>query len=379
MKLPDFTLKEKLLVALLTPVFLLFSFFSTIYTLDYFNTDTTEDNQEAKTPIEFDPEPVTDEYSNFLLLGYGGAGHPGGTLSDAIALIHVQPKNQTVYVISIPRDVWVAIPVRSDANQFVKINEAYAAGVNDNMFPLRQPQFRGEHGGGNMSKEAVSKVVGMDIDYFAAVSFDSFKAIIDKLGEINVSVPVTFDDYFYPVKGRENETCGKSQEEIAELSRKLSGFQLEKQFECRYEHLHFDAGEQSMDGETALKFVRSRHSVSHGGDFARHQRQQAVLEGVRKKLISMDAVKNAEDLAEKFGKLITTDIELKDVSNLIEVFNGIGNYKVLNVYLNEENVFDSSRSSAGQFILVPKAGVGNFEKVHNYLNAQLKSKSSSTE
>lgn len=306
-----------------------------------------------------------------VLLGYGGAGHPGGTLSDVIMVARIDPEKKKVYLISVPRDIWIDLPLRSDSKEFYKINFAHAIGMDDERYPLKEPLYKGEHGGGEMAKYAVGEVIGLPVKYYLGVDFGNFEAAIDELGGIEVEVPVTFDDYFYPVKGLENEPCGKSPEEIAQLTIELSGFELEKLFECRYEHLHFNAGNNEMDGVSVLKFVRSRHSEQHGGDFARSQRQQTVLEGIRDKVLSLEALDDIPGFFKQFSGMIKTDLA---VDMIVEVSKALGNpyeYEVANIGLSDENVLVSSRSNDGQFILIPKEGVGLWSGVHEYVRAQL--------
>ena len=56
-----------------------------------------------------------------LLLGYGGAGHQGGYLSDVIHIVHLDFAKQKTALISIPRDLWVSLPNGTER----KINAAY--------------------------------------------------------------------------------------------------------------------------------------------------------------------------------------------------------------------------------------------------------------
>ncbi len=306
-----------------------------------------------------------------VLLGYGGAGHEGGGLTDAINVIYLDPKKKQIAIIAIPRDIWVEIPVRSDIKETHKINFAFAIGNDDNKYPLKEPQYTGEHGGGEMAKVLVSKVIGIPIKYYVAVSFDNFKKVIDSLNGIEVVVKTGFDDYFYPIAGKENESCGKSGAEIASLSATLSGFILEKQFTCRYEHLHFDAGAQTMDGEAALKFVRSRHSEQHGGDYARGERQQVVLNGIKNKLLTLDALSNPDQLFEQLIGLVQTDVDLSVIKTAIEAYGQPQEYSITKINLSADNVFKESFSGDKQFILVPKEGFENWQAVHKFIQDQL--------
>ena len=102
------------------------------------------------------PTPIVDtpDTFNILLLGYGGAGHSGGGLTDSITLANVDTKEKTATLVSIPRDLWIALPVDYDNKQNYKINAAYAIGGDDNKYPNKKPVYQGEDGGGELAKYA---------------------------------------------------------------------------------------------------------------------------------------------------------------------------------------------------------------------------------
>jgi polyisoprenyl-teichoic acid--peptidoglycan teichoic acid transferase len=360
--------KKIILVTGIILAFLASAFFS--YRILSQNKHQSDENQTANVLQTVEEEIVptsTDKLVSFLLLGYGGAGHDGGALSDVMMDVIVNLTKKQVTLLSIPRDLWVLIPVRSDEKIGKKINAAYAIGLDDRNYPLKENQYKGKMGGGEMAKNVVGSVTSIKPDYFAAVDFASFKNVIDLLGGVKVDIPKTFDDYFYPVKGLENETCGKTGEEIAKLHQDYSGFELEKQFECRYEHLHFDKGFVEVDGTTALKYVRSRHSSQDGGDFARSMRQKALLMGVSEKLISLSAVKKSPEIYKEFQNLVTTDLTSGLFNEMVALLGSVSEYKVEYVGLTEDNVLTSSKSSDGQFILIPKEGIGAWNGVKKFV------------
>lgn len=324
--------------------------------------------ERAQAHTQTKPEKTT---FNILLLGYGGGGHSGGGLSDALVLANVNTVTKKVNLIAIPRDTWVPLPVRSDLNQSFKINAAFAIGNDDQGYPLKQPEYKGPNGGGKMAKYAVKEVTGVEVDYYAAIDFSSFERAIDVLGGVNVDVPVAFNDNFYPIKGLENELCGMSPERITEVHALYSGFELEKQFTCRYENLHFNKGVQMMDGVTALKFIRSRHSDQHGGDFARGERQQAVLTAVRNKLISLSALNKIDEFFTEFSSLIKTDIGEADIVEILSHTGDPLDYSPNNINIDTNNLLQNSTSSDGQYILIPKAGEENWSQIHKYLENEL--------
>jgi anionic cell wall polymer biosynthesis LytR-Cps2A-Psr (LCP) family protein len=201
--------------------------------------------------------------------------------------------------------------------------------------------------------------------------FQGLRKVINELDGIEVDVPVAFNDYFYPVKGLENEICGKSAAEIDRLHQTYSGFNLEKQFECRYEHLKFDKGVQKMDGKTALKFVRSRHSSEHGGDFARSQRQKALLLGVKNKIISIGAIPKADQLFGQLKQMFKTDIEGGVIKEFVKKYPDLSDYKIKEIQLTTENVLQNANGPSGQYILIPKDGDADWAGTKNYILRQL--------
>ena len=175
-------------------------------------------SKENGTKLEVTPTvtPTPDPLAAYsiLLLGYGGGTHEGGLLTDSIMLAQVAPHDEEVTLISIPRDLWAPILINGDESQNKKINEAYAIGSDDKKYPNKKAEFTGDAGGGEMAKYVVEQVTGIKPDYFAAIDFDGFVKIIDKLGGVDVKVARTFDDPYYPIEANINDTCGKTEDDI---------------------------------------------------------------------------------------------------------------------------------------------------------------------
>ena len=314
-------------------------------------------------------QPTTKEGVNILLLGYGGEGHSGSTLADSIILINVDPVKKLVKVISIPRDLYIDIPIDWNTKQGYKINAAYSIGVSDTQYPNKKPEYKGTNGGGNLAKAVVGEVAGLTVDYYIAVDFSKYKEIIDLLGGINVSVPITFTDNFYPIKGLENETCGFTADQITDFHTRYSDFDLEKQFTCRYEKLHFEKGIVKMNGGTALKFVRSRHSEESGGDFNRSERQHAVLSAIKDKVISLGILSSGNAIYQSLAQSVTTDIKTGSIEEFLKPLGNILEYKVINIYLTDQNLLNNTKAPNGAYILVPKEGLNNYSGIQKYLNS----------
>jgi len=311
------------------------------------------------------PDPLA-PYS-ILLMGYGGGNHEGGLLTDSMMVAKIDPRNEEVSLISIPRDLWVAIPTNGDETENKKINEAYAIGASDKKYPNKKIEFTGEAGGGELAKYVVGQVVGFKIDYFAALDFDGFVKIIDILGGIDIKIARTFDDPFYPLETNITDTCGKTDEEMKALEATMSGEKLEQQYTCRYETLHFETGIQHMDGTTALKFARSRHSTTDGGDFNRAARQRLVITAVRDKVINIGFIPKIIPTINTLTKHITTDINFTKMNELVGKLPEISKYKIIPIALTDQNVLINTKANTGQFILSPKMGENNWSEVRQYI------------
>jgi anionic cell wall polymer biosynthesis LytR-Cps2A-Psr (LCP) family protein len=321
------------------------------------------------------PTPTPDPLGPFsvLLLGYGGLQHEGGFLTDTIIVAYVQPKKHTVNLISLPRDMWLDLPITATGTVPHKINAAYAIGRDDKRFSQKPDIYKGKGGGGSLAKYAASYVVGFPIDYFIAISFTGFEKSIQVLGGVDVNVPHTFDDFLYPNVDEEKNNCGKTDEEVEAVTATLSGTLLEKEFPCRYEHLHFEQGVWHMDGTTALKFARSRKSETYGGDFNRSLRQLALLNAVKDKVISLNFIPKAFPFIQTLTSDMQTDISSSVISQKLNILSDISSYSVKTISINENNVLEESTSDDGQYILLPKLSESGWKSVRDYINDKITS------
>lgn len=218
----------------------------------------------------------TNGRTNFIVLGLGGPKSEPSSLTDTQQFFSYDHNRKRHLLLSIPRDIWLS-------NIEIKINSAYSYG---NIL---------EGTGIDLTKKYITEITGEPVDYSLMVSFDGFVQLIDVLGGIDVNVERTFTDPEYPTKGRENDPCGG-----------------DVKFRCRWETITFEKGRHHFNGETALKFVRSRHARGdEGTDFARAARQQKVMLAVKNKVLSPSVFLNPVKLEQLFrltGEVLETDI-----------------------------------------------------------------------
>jgi len=277
-----------------------------------------------------------DKKINILILGEGGKGHTGATLSDMIVFSSFSQKGSVF--ISVPRDLWYG-PWQT------KINAVY---------------FYGEKKGDGFSytKKIMEDILGERIDRILIVDFEAFKEVVDLVGGIEVEVERAFDDFYYPISGKENDLCDG-----------------DPKFSCRYEHLHFDKGLQHMNGERALKFVRSRYAEGEEGtDQARSYRQQKVIKALKSKLVSPQVLlsfRKISGLWQIFQKRLKSDLSQSDFIALfrILIFPKARNFKTF-VLDGEEGLFYHPKTHpSGQWVLVPRDE--SFERTHLFIDCLL--------
>lgn len=342
-----------------------------------------------------DPFGAVDGKVNILLLGNAGGTHAGPELTDSIIVASYDLETSKVTLISIPRDFWLD-------NIGAKINAAYEIGQRDGM-------------GLNYAEGKIGEVLRIPIQYGVRVNFSGFAKAVDTVEGIEVMVAKTFDDVNFPIEGKEEELCDYKEED-----RDLSDEDIKKlsfptiyppdlwysslpnplpsgrykilidptgviatdsskiRFDCRFEHIHFDKGKVIMDGETALKFVRSRSGTNgEGSDFARSKRQQLVLQSFREKVLSLQILVNPSKITSlilNFGDSVETDIpneRFLDFYKLIKntkkvesvVLGNLGNGKSI-------LVTPPPQDYGGAFVLIPKDN--NPDEIKNFIKETLK-------
>jgi LCP family protein required for cell wall assembly len=133
-------------------------------------------------------------------------------------------------LISVPRDLWLPIPGFGEA----RINTAYALG------------------GPTTSKRAVGDLLGLGVDRYLLVGLQGVRDVVDAAGGVDIDVPTAIHDDAYPTD------------------------------DYRTLVVDIPAGRQHMDGETALRYVRTRHQDS---DFGRIGRQQLLVQALARGML----------------------------------------------------------------------------------------------
>ncbi|MBE0010351.1 MULTISPECIES: LCP family protein [unclassified Arthrobacter] len=231
---------------------------------------------------------------NILLLGSdenGGSGEtenlpgvPNEGRSDTMMLMHIPADREGVYVMSIMRDTWTDIPGYGEH----KINAATA------------------FGGVPLLVETVEGLFDAPIDHVAIIDFEGFTGLTDALGGVEVNNEIAFQS-----RGADGE--------------------------------FFAEGPITLQGESALKFVRERYAFTDG-DYQRVKNQQLFIQAVMGKFLTADTLSNPLKINEIVGQ----------VSPYLSVDEGLDASAAGSLALSLRNV----RSNDVEFFTLPNLGIG---------------------
>lgn len=199
-----------------------------------------------------DKEPIS-----ILLLGVdtGDLGRTEQGRSDSMMLATINPNTKKTVLTSIPRDTYTEIVGNGTSD---KLNHAYA------------------YGGTTMSVDSVQNLFDVPIDYYMTVNMAGIQEIVDAVGGIEVTSPLTFT----------------------------------------YEGYQFYQGESTyLDGKSALAFARMRYDDPNG-DFGRQERQRLVIEGILAKTTEPTNLLNYRKILDSLSDNVQTNFQMNDLFEL---------------------------------------------------------------
>jgi LCP family protein required for cell wall assembly len=226
-----------------------------------------------------EPMPLLDEGGydivNFLLLGADTTNPDNSGRTDVLTVISVNRTAGTVSMLSLPRDLYVYIP----GYRVQRINTAFGWGETN----------LGEGTGAQLLIDTIQYNLGLQIDHYARVDFDGFRQIIDDLGGVEISVDCAIQDW------------------------RLREPDLDPTVEDNWEIFTLSVGVQTMDGDLALWYARSRRTSS---DFDRGRRHQALLRALWHRIRGLNLIDQLSDVWPQVLETVQTDITLDDMLSL---------------------------------------------------------------
>lgn len=246
-----------------------------------------KENTEEKLNALFPMPSFEADRLDILILGIRGVNDPdGGLLSDSIMLFSFDQNTKKTVLLSLPRDLYVAMPGLITG----KINEVYEVGL-------------AQKNSLDFTKRVFSRLTGLYVDQVVVFDFQSFQSIVDTLGGIDVNLKHPFTE--------------KTQ----------WGYEFS-----------LPAGLNHLNGPTALYYVRSRYSTS---DFDRARRQQEIIVAIKNKVFSLQLLKKPSQITVLIGHLknnITTDLNIWDAPTLLSLAPSLDSTTLITKTLSTDNL-----------------------------------------
>lgn len=220
--------------------------------------------------------------TNILIVGIGWAWHQAWELADSIMLASLDEERNNVTMISIPRDLYVSYGTGGSAG---KINALY-------------PIWLSQKKGISLLANKVSEVTGQSIHHYMVIDFTAFRYVVNALDGIEIDVTRDLYDSEYP-----------------DYNYGYTIFSVKKWL-------------QVFNGETALRYARSRHSTS---DMDRSRRQQQIINAIKTKALSAGVITSPTKISaiiDATRKNINTDLTISDIVSMGTTFAKIDTWDI---------------------------------------------------
>ncbi len=204
--------------------------------------------EESAIPVWTEEEPLS-----VAVIGVDTRANDVGR-ADTIIVVTVDPVKKAAMLVSIPRDVVSLVP----GYENLRINELFG------------------YGGAELVMRSAEILLGIPIQYYITIDFDGFRQIIDELGGVEIDVPYDINDHSFP---NDDDT----------------GF----------DPFIVKSGVHHMDGDTLLRYVRTRFDDPRG-DFGRIDRQQQALVAL-KQLLTYQSLAKVPFLFDDFYGMVDTN------------------------------------------------------------------------
>lgn len=280
---------------------------------------------------------------NVLMLGIGGANHDGSDLTDTMMIASIDPVNNQASLLSIPRDLWTKMPNNFIAS-YQKINAAYESGKYK--YLGKEDASDKDHkailAGFQATDSVVEQVTGVPIHYNMLVNFQAFQQAVDTVGGVTINAP---EELWDPTMAWQNN----------------------------HSPILAKAGINVFNGPQALNYVRSRETSS---DFARGERQRAVLVALKEKTANLGTLTNPlklTGLMNAFGDNVQSDISISDLTRMASIMKKIPSNQIQSVGLTDgANNFVTTGNINGMSVVMPKAGLEDYSQIQAFIRSKLK-------
>ncbi len=273
---------------------------------------------------------------NILLMGLDqredtAEWDPGRT--DTMILATIDPYGKTAALLSIPRDLLVAIPTKTYGTLQEKITGAHTYGALEGY-----PDGQNPLGGPALAAKTVELNFGVPVHYWARIDLRGFEEGVDRLGGVWIDVEQPIVDNEYPT------------DDYGTMA------------------IYIPAGRQLMDGHMALQYARSRHS---GNDLERGQRQRQVLLAMRQQALQLDVIRRLPEFVDLFNEHFVTNMTVEQMVALANIARTIPSANVRSRAIDARYVTGYNSTRTGDALVPQREAIAELIRELFYTDTRL--------
>lgn len=286
-----------LFLLFITSVYGVFVFYKTKSALDNAQVDLNREGD--KSELREEAVNIGSNPISILLMGVErySTGDKDGR-ADTQIVMTLNPNTNEMAMVTIPRDTRVNIENAGEYSGIHKINSAYTYG-----------SITG-YGAEKLQVETIEKLLNIPIDKFVAIDFDGFRDIIDAIGGVNIDIKEGF---------------------------------WEKNIYNNDEKIYFTPGQDKLNGEEALAFVRMRlRDVNL--TYSRDERQRQLIEALIKQFISAGTIFKVDKITSILGENIDTDLSAEEIYILQQQYSKINKSTIKTILIGGQDQYVNGSS-----------------------------------
>lgn len=286
-------------------------------------------------------------FSNILVFGTAPNDYDGPLLADTVLVLSFNQTTKEVYMVSLPRDLWVKHDCPNPAlnTTMGKLNETYRCALSsDSAEETDEPKAS------ETFRNKASEITGLDVQYHVHMGWEAVIEVVNSIGGIDITIDSSDPRGIYDV---------------------ATGIKF-KQGEIAH-----------MDGEMALAYARARGSAGGYGlessNFSREKHQREIIEAAMSKALSTGTLSNPSALMgmiQALGDNVRTNFSTAELQTLANIAKETSSSEVNSLPLiDAENDINLVKTDTiyGASVVVPTAGTYNYTEIHLYIKQAMSS------
>lgn len=299
----------------------------------------------------------TDTYgnTNILLLGTSESdpGHPGAQLTDSMMIASLNQKTHQMFLVSIPRDLWVTYDKPCAAGYAGKINAVYECSLGTGLQGLSQVQ-NDEATAESLTAAKVSETMGASIQYVVHMNLAVIQKVVDAVGGIDITID--------------------SPDPRGILDRNFD-------WRCNYRCylVKYPNGPAHLTGADAMWLAQARNdSGGYGlprGNFDREANQRKILMATKDKATSIGFLANPLNVVnflDALGTNIHTTIDASEIKSFVDAMKSLPTNNITSIDIQDDStVLTTGVGPDGSDIVRPVLGLQNYTDLQAFMTKLL--------